>query len=140
MNREILKEDNIHEPVYHVDHIKPLAKYGTNDIENLQLLCKICHNEKSFKERENGDYCGLEPFMSTYNNHTFDIFNSNYMKQYAFIERIVFIICFNVLMSLKVYAISSFASNSSVVMSSKLKIISLGNTRVRSLDIFFKYG
>lgn len=29
-----------------VDHIKPRAKGGTNDLANLQLLCKPCNNEK----------------------------------------------------------------------------------------------
>lgn len=74
--------------VYQVDHIIPLAKFGTNDIENLQLLCNSCHTQKTFKERENGDYNGLDPFMSTYNNHTFNLFDSKYIRQYAFIEPI----------------------------------------------------
>jgi 5-methylcytosine-specific restriction endonuclease McrA len=30
---------------FEVDHIKPLASGGTNDVKNLQLLCKSCHKE-----------------------------------------------------------------------------------------------
>lgn len=30
-----------------VDHIIPLAAGGTNDLSNLQLLCKACHKRKS---------------------------------------------------------------------------------------------
>lgn len=29
-----------------IDHIKAIAQGGTNDIDNLQLLCNSCHKEK----------------------------------------------------------------------------------------------
>ncbi|MFI2810153.1 HNH endonuclease [Microbulbifer sp. JSM ZJ756] len=34
----------------HVDHIKPKAQGGTDDLENLQLLCKPCHLRKTAQE------------------------------------------------------------------------------------------
>jgi 5-methylcytosine-specific restriction protein A len=35
-----------------VDHIKPLGRGGTNARENLQPLCRACHNVKTHAERE----------------------------------------------------------------------------------------
>lgn len=32
------------------DHIVPLASGGTDDLANLQTLCKICHGKKSAEE------------------------------------------------------------------------------------------
>lgn len=36
---------------YDVDHIVPLHKNGSNELENLQALCKNCHGEKSIMEQ-----------------------------------------------------------------------------------------
>lgn len=39
-------------PVFDIDHIVPLNEGGTNEISNLQCLCKDCHIDKSAKEAE----------------------------------------------------------------------------------------
>lgn len=33
-----------------VDHIVPISKGGTDNLDNLQLLCKRCHAQKTYKE------------------------------------------------------------------------------------------
>jgi len=35
---------------YHVDHIEPIARGGSNDRSNLQLLCKPCNKTKSARD------------------------------------------------------------------------------------------
>ena len=39
---------------FEIDHIKALANGGTNDIKNLQILCKGCHYTKTKEEAEEG--------------------------------------------------------------------------------------
>ena len=36
---------------YEVDHINPLYNGGTNDITNLQALCRNCHGVKTMKDK-----------------------------------------------------------------------------------------
>jgi hypothetical protein len=38
---------------FHVDHILPVADGGTDDIENLQLLCPCCHAVKTKRDADN---------------------------------------------------------------------------------------
>ena len=39
-----------------IDHIIPLVVGGTNEIDNLQILCKPCHFSKSKSEQESDQY------------------------------------------------------------------------------------
>ena len=45
-------EEQIKMKHFEIDHIKPLISGDTNDINNLQLLCKACHKEKSMREKK----------------------------------------------------------------------------------------
>ena len=33
-----------------LDHVKPLSLGGSDELENLQLLCRVCHKEKSRRD------------------------------------------------------------------------------------------
>jgi hypothetical protein len=61
---------------FEVDHIKPLASGGTNDIKNLQLLCKSCHKEKTLREKEDGSYIRIIDTESSFNNQVNEIMSS----------------------------------------------------------------
>ena len=39
---------------FHLDHIKPLANGGNNEINNIQMLCIPCHLDKTNCENEQG--------------------------------------------------------------------------------------
>ncbi len=73
----------------HIDHIRPLSNGGTNDIENLQILCKSCHKIKCENEIEDGSYIRVIDTESSFNSRINDIINSEMAQSYAFIERIV---------------------------------------------------
>ena len=38
-----------------VDHIKPKSQGGTDSPDNLEAICKTCHEEKSKQEAKQGD-------------------------------------------------------------------------------------
>lgn len=38
-------------PATDVDHITPKAKGGVDDLDNLQSLCRACHDDKSARDR-----------------------------------------------------------------------------------------
>jgi hypothetical protein len=42
--------NNILDASYEIDHIIPLYKGGTNDIYNLQALCRNCHGKKTIED------------------------------------------------------------------------------------------
>lgn len=43
--REVLDEN------YEIDHIHPLARGGSNAVQNLQALCRACHAHKTERQR-----------------------------------------------------------------------------------------
>jgi 5-methylcytosine-specific restriction endonuclease McrA len=67
-----------------IDHILALANGGTNNKDNLQLLCKECHFEKTKHEKENG-YVKLSATHSSFNQFVQNEVISKCQK-YAFIE------------------------------------------------------
>ena len=69
-----------------IDHIIPLASGGTNDEDNLQALCKLCHFEKTKEEREDNTYINIDPISSSFNDKVNEIFQSDLMKKWAFVE------------------------------------------------------
>ena len=70
-----------------IDHIKALANGGTNDIENLQILCKPCHYVKTKDEAENG-WVKESDTQSSFNSQTDVVFNSELSKVWAFVEKV----------------------------------------------------
>ena len=57
-----------------IDHIQPLALGGTNETENLQVLCKECHFEKTRAEQEDGSVKESDT-DSSFNTISKEIFN-----------------------------------------------------------------
>ena len=45
--------NNILDASYEVDHINPLYNGGTNEITNLQALCRNCHRKKTIYDKLN---------------------------------------------------------------------------------------
>ena len=70
-----------------IDHIMPLSMGGTNEPENLQVLCKECHFEKSKAEQEEG-YVKESQTESSFNTVSKEIFNSRLNNRWAFVETI----------------------------------------------------
>ena len=70
-----------------IDHIKSLASGGSNDISNLQPLCKSCHREKTTTELADGSYVKIDETESSYSNELESIVNSPLGQSLAFIEK-----------------------------------------------------
>src|SRR5690349_4431915 len=45
-----LKQDRV-SPAHAVDHIKPKAQGGTDDLDNLQSICRTCHQDKTLNDQ-----------------------------------------------------------------------------------------
>ena len=73
---------------FQIDHIVPLAAGGDNSNDNLQLLCKPCHYEKTKIERDENKYIKIDPMASTFSNQAYDVFNSHLAKQWAYVEKL----------------------------------------------------
>ena len=81
MCKEALKLSN-----FEIDHIKALANGGTNDIKNLQILCKGCHYTKTKEEAEEG-WVNQSQTESSYNSETSKIQESDLSRVWAFVEK-----------------------------------------------------
>lgn len=74
---------------FEIDHIVPLSSGGSNDISNLQPLCKDCHKQKSKAEKELGIYSITDETASYFNKKVSDdIVNSSNFKVWQFVETV----------------------------------------------------
>ena len=77
---------NLKNRKYEIDHIRPLSSGGTNKRSNLQALCYDCHRKKCQQEKSENQYVFMDDTMSCFNNQVKEIFDSNLMKKWAFVE------------------------------------------------------
>ena len=80
-------KDALKRACFHIDHIQALANGGTNEIDNLQILCKPCHFVKSKEEKEDG-YVKVSETESSFNSETSNVFESDLSRVWAFVERL----------------------------------------------------
>lgn len=73
---------------YQFDHIEPLASGGSNEVDNIQVLCIECHHEKTKSEQENSDYIFVNKSESSFNDQVKEVYTSPDAKPYAFIENV----------------------------------------------------
>jgi hypothetical protein len=71
---------------FHIDHILPLSRGGNNENENLQILCKLCHFDKT-RQEQNDNYVKESDTESSFNFTTKEIMNSSLNSKYAFVEK-----------------------------------------------------
>jgi len=72
---------------FEIDHITPLAGGGTNEMNNLQVLCKACHLIKTSNEHESGQYIKVSDTESTFNTQVQEVMTSSLSQTHAFVEK-----------------------------------------------------
>ena len=70
----------------HIDHVQAIGNRGSNNYNNLQVLCKICHINKNKLEKEAGYHYG-HSLVSRFSNIGKKVVSSDAFKRYAFIEK-----------------------------------------------------
>ena len=98
-NKKIVKEKSkglcancqLSSKIYEYDHIKPLSSGGTNDIDNFQILCPSCHQEKTTKEQQDGTQNIVSKIHSSFNNLVLEkVINTNHFQTHQFVEKIAY--------------------------------------------------
>ncbi len=78
------------EKPFEMDHTTSLAGGGTNEKNNLQVLCKACHVIKKANEHENGPYIKISDTESSFNTQVQNVFESVLSQTHAFVETAYF--------------------------------------------------
>ena len=67
---------------FEIDHIIPVACGGTNDDDNLQVLCKPCHKNKTQSEKEEGAYVKIINSESSFNQQVQEVMENKLSHRY----------------------------------------------------------
>ena len=73
---------------FQLDHIKPLASGGTDDDQNIQVLCKGCQMMKCKAELESHGDVKIFETASSFNQQVFDIITDKLANAFSFVERV----------------------------------------------------
>ena len=85
-----LSKSNTEDIKFEIDHITHLSGGGTNEMSNLQVLCKACHLIKTANEHETGQHIKISDTESTFNSQVQEIMNSPLNQTHAFVEKAYF--------------------------------------------------